>query len=406
MIEVLQEIFATMAKNKLRTVLTGLSVAWGIFMLVILLGSANGLLNGVTNQFRDDAINSIWVWTDVTSMPYKGMNAGRQIKLLNEDYDHIANDYPQAKELTSRYGMWNTPVVFGKEYGNYNVRGVHPDHVYLENSKIEEGRFVNDEDLKANRKVAVIGMALIDELCKGISPLGQYVKIQGVSFKVVGIFSDDGNEREERYFYIPVYAAQQIFGGANRVDQLSFTTGDISLEESQELSEKLIQDFAHRKQFDPEDTRAINVRNVLENFQEIINIIDGITIFTWFIGFMTIIAGIVGVSNIMFIVVKERTKEIGVRKALGATPNSIIKMVLIEAVFITAVFGYLGLLAGILLLEGLGSQIDSDFFSHPEVDLRIALQTTFFLIVAGAIAGYIPARKAANIHPIEALRDE
>lgn len=406
MMEVLQEIFATMAKNKLRTVLTGLSVAWGIFMLVILLGSANGLLNGVTNKFKDDALNSIWIWTDVTSMPYKGMNAGRKIQLKNEDYDHLQNEYTQVKKLSSRFGMWNTPVVFDKEYGNYNVRGVHPEHVFVENSSIDEGRFINEEDLKSNRKIAVVGKALIDELCKGKNPMGEFIKIQGVSFKVVGIFSDDGNEREERYIYIPVYAAQQIFGGSNRIDQVSFTTGDISLEESKRLSEKLVQDFAYRKQFDPEDTRAINVRNVLENFQEIINIIEGITIFTWFIGFMTIIAGIVGVSNIMFIVVKERTKEIGIRKAIGATPNSIIKMVLIEAVFITAVFGYLGLLAGILLLEVAGSQIDSDFFSHPEVDLRIALQTTFFLIVAGAIAGYIPARKAANIHPIEALRDE
>lgn len=406
MIEVLQEIFATMAKNKLRTFLTGLSVAWGIFMLVILLGSANGLLNGVTNQFRDDAINSIWIWTDVTSMPYNGLNAGRTIQLKNEDYDHIKNNYPQAKKLTSRYGMWNAPVVFEKEFGNYNVRGAHPDHVYLENTTMVEGRFINEEDLSDNRKVAVLGKALVDELCKGKNPMGLHIKLQGVSFKVVGIYTDDGNEREERYVYIPVYAAQQVFGGANRVDQVSFTTGDISLEESQQISEKLINDFAHRKQFDPADTRAISVRNVLESFQEITNIIDGITIFTWFIGFMTIIAGIVGVSNIMFIVVKERTKEIGVRKAIGATPNSIIKMVLIEAVFITAVFGYLGLLAGILLLEGVGSQIESDFFSHPEVDLRIALQTTLFLVIAGAIAGYIPARKAANIHPIEALRDE
>lgn len=404
--EILQEIFATMAKNKLRTVLTGLSVAWGIFMLVILLGSANGLLNGVTNQFRDDAINSIWIWTDVTSMPYKGLNAGRRIQLKNEDYDHLKYDYPEVEKLSSRYGLWNSPVIFEKEYGNYNVRGVHPEHVYLENTTLDQGRFINEEDIKLNRKIAVLGRALIDELCKGKNPLGEYIKVQGVSFKVVGIFSDDGNEREERYVYIPVYAAQQIFGGANRVDQVSFTTGNITLAESKQLSEKLLQDFAHRKQFDPADTRAINVRNVLENFQEITNIIDGITIFTWFIGFMTIIAGIVGVSNIMFIVVKERTKEIGVRKAIGATPNSIIKMVLIEAVFITAVFGYLGLLAGILLLEGVGSQIDSDFFSNPEVDLRIALQTTFFLIVAGAIAGYIPARKVASIHPIEALKDE
>lgn len=404
--ELLQEIFATMAKNKLRTALTGLSVAWGIFMLVILLGSANGLLNGVTNQFKDDAINSIWVWTDVTSIPYKGMNAGRRIELNNQDYDLVANNYTKADKVTARYGLWNTPVTYGKEYGNYNVRGVHPDHVYLENTTIEQGRFINLTDLKEDRKVAVIGKALVGELCKGKNPIDQNVEIQGVNFKVIGIYKDDGNEREERYFYIPIDAAQKIFGGADRIHQVAFTTGDISLDESKQLAEQVKQDFARRKMFDPSDSRAINVRNVLESFQEIVNIISGISIFTWFIGFMTIIAGIVGVSNIMFIVVKERTKEIGIRKAIGATPGSIIKMIIIEAVFITGIFGYMGLLGGIFLLEAVGSQINSDFFANPEVDLRIALQTTVFLILAGAIAGYIPARKAAQIRPIEALRDE
>ncbi len=404
--ELIQEIFATMSKNKLRTALTGLSVAWGIFMLVILLGSANGLLNGVTSEFRDDAINSIWVWTDVTSMPYKGMNAGRKIELTNQDYDLVASTYTNADKVTARFGLWNKPVTFKKEYGNYNVRGVHPEHVYLENTMMLQGRFINQTDILEDRKVAVIGNALISELCKNENPINQYVKIQGVNFKVVGIYKDDGNEREERYFYIPINAAQTIFGGADRVNQIAFTTGDLTLEQSQQLANQVVQDFARRKTFNPEDKRAINVRNVLENFQEVVNIIKGISIFTWFIGFMTIIAGIVGVSNIMFIVVKERTKEIGIRKAIGATPGSIIRMILIEAVFITSLFGYMGLLGGIFLLETVGNQIQSDFFANPHVDLRIALQTTAFLIFAGALAGYIPARKAAQIRPIEALRDE
>ncbi len=405
--EHLQEILSTMSKNKLRTFLTGLSVSWGIFMLVILLGSAKGLLNGVTLQFKDDAINSIWVSTDVTSKPYKGHNAGRTIKLKNEEYDYVSNTYSQVEYITSQYGIWNAPVVYKKEYGNYSVRGVHPDQVYLENSNIIQGRFINQIDLDENRKVAVLGNALVQELCKGENPIDQHIELSGVSFRVVGVFTDDGGEREERFAYIPIYAAQQIFGGGSDViGRLMFTTGDISLEESRALAEQVKNDFAHRKVFDPSDNRAISVRNVFENFQEIVNILDGISIFTWFIGFMTIIAGIVGVSNIMFIVVKERTKEIGIRKAIGATPGSVIRMILIEAVFITALFGYLGLVSGIALLELVGGQITSEFFANPEVDLRIAIQTTVFLVIAGAIAGYIPARKAASIKPIEALRDE
>ncbi len=404
--EVLQEILATMAKNKLRTVLTGLSVSWGIFMLVILLGAGNGLLHGIENQFKDDAINSIWVWADKTSLPYKGMNAGRDIVLKNDDHDFLKQNYPEIKQLTSRYGKWNVPVTFKKEFGNYSFRGVHPGHQSLENTQIIEGRFINEEDLKETRKVIVVGKVLIDELCKGENPMNQIVEIYGIPFKVVGIFKDDGNEREERTLYIPINTAQRVFNAENTVDQVMFTTGDISLKESQAIAQKLTTDFARRHQFDPKDSRAIYVRNQLENFQEVTNIIDGVNIFIWFIGIMTIIAGIVGVSNIMFIVVKERTKEIGIRKAIGATPNSIIWMVLIEAIFVTGVFGYLGLVGGILLLEGIGSGIQSDFFANPEVDLKIAIFTTIVLVIAGGAAGYFPARKAALIKPIEALRDE
>ena len=205
---------------------------------------------------------------------------------------------------------------------------------------------------------------------------------------------------------MPINTAQRIFNAENSIDQVMFTTGDITLKQSQELAEKVRLDFARKHQFDPEDQRALYVRNPLEQFQEITNILDGVNFFIWFIGVMTIIAGIVGVSNIMFIVVKERTKEIGIRKAIGATPGSIITMVLIEAIFVTGVFGYIGLVAGILLLEGLGPGIQSDFFSNPEVDLKIAVFTTIVLIIAGAFAGFFPARKAALINPIEALLDE
>jgi len=404
--EILQEILATMSKNKLRTVLTGLSVAWGIFMLVILLGAGNGLLHGIENQFKDDAINSLWISADKTSLAYKGMNVGREIILKNDDYDFINQNYDEVKHITSRYGMWSVPVGFKKEFGNYSFRGVHPGHQYLENTLMVEGRFINETDLDESRKVIVVGLALVDELCKGENPLNQHIEIYGIPFKVVGIFKDDGNEREERVLYVPINTAQRIFNAENSIDQVMFTTGDITLKQSQELAEKVRLDFARKHQFDPEDQRALYVRNPLEQFQEITNILDGVNFFIWFIGVMTIIAGIVGVSNIMFIVVKERTKEIGIRKAIGATPGSIITMVLIEAIFVTGVFGYIGLVAGILLLEGLGPGIQSDFFSNPEVDLKIAVFTTIVLIIAGAFAGFFPARKAALINPIEALRDE
>ena len=405
--EVLQEILATMAKNKLRTFLTGLSVSWGIFMLVILLGAGNGLLNGITNQFADDAINSIWISGDITTIPYKGLKAGRRIKLTNTDFDHTSEVFlSDSGEITARFGRWNAPVAFKKEFGNYSFRGVHPGHQHLENTIIKEGRFINQTDLDESRKVIIVGQTLVEELCKGENPINQYLEIYGIPFKVVGIFKDDGNEREERILYIPINTAQRIFNDENRIDQVMFTTGKISLEESRQLAENIKLDFARRHQFDPEDSRALYVRNVIENFQEVVNILTGVNIFIWFIGIMTIIAGIVGVSNIMFIVVKERTKEIGIRKAIGATPNSIIWMVLIEALFVTGVFGYLGLVAGIFLLESIGPNIQSDMFANPEVNLKIALLTTLVLVAAGGIAGYFPARKAALIRPIEALRDE
>lgn len=404
--EVINEILSTMAKNKLRTGLTGFSVFWGIFMLVILLGSGNGLLNGVTNQFRDDAINSIWIRADVTSMPYKGMDSGRRIQLENADYNHVNRNFSEVEYLTSRYGMWNAPVSYGKEFGNFSFRGVHGDHQYLENTIIDQGRYINQKDIEESRKVAVIGKAMVTQLCKGDNPINKYIEVYGVPFKVVGIFSDDGNEREEQIVYTPISTAQMVFGGGNNVNQIMFTTGELTLNESRVLADQVRNDFARRHQFDPADERALNVRNVLEHFQEIMNILAGINIFIWFIGIMTIIAGIVGVSNIMFIVVKERTKEIGIRKAIGATPRSIIGMIIIEAIFITAVFGYLGLVSGILLLEAIGPNIDSDFFANPEVDLKIAISTTMVLVFAGALAGYFPARKATMIRPIEALRDE
>ena len=245
------------------------------------------------------------------------------------------------------------------------------------------------------------------DLFKGSDPIGKYVNIQGVPFKVVGTFEDEGGEGEERKVYIPVSTGQRVFNGRNRVHQIMFTTGDKTLKETELMAEEVNTLLAGRLNFDPEDERALHIRNNTESFQRISNLMAAIRYFIWAIGIMTIIAGIVGISNIMTIVVKERTKEIGIRKALGATPWSVVSLVLFESVLITSLFGYIGLVLGVGLLEGMAGLIpDNEMFLNPEVDLRVAVTATVLLVVAGTIAGFFPAQKAATIKPIEALREE
>lgn len=401
-----QEIFETIRKNKLRTFLTGFSVAWGIFMLVILLGAGTGLQNGVEGQFGDDAINAVWIYGDVTTLPYKGLNAGRKIELTNEDYEYVEKSYSGVETMSGRYSLWQTQINYGKEYGNFNVNGVNPGHQFLENTKILNGRYINESDIESYAKIAILGRVVVRDLFKEEEPLGKYIRIQGIPFQVVGVFSDDGGEREERQIFIPISTAQRVFNGGNKLRTIMVMTEDPSLEASHVMADKLKSDFSKRLQFDINDPRALSVRNVREQFQNIMNIIDAIKWFVWAIGIMTIVAGIVGVSNIMLIVVKERTKEIGVRKAMGATPMSIISLIIQESIFITGIAGYIGLVLGVGLLELIGPSIESPFFSRPEVDLGVAIKTTVVLILAGALAGLVPARKAASVKPVEALKDE
>ena len=405
-LDIWQEIFATIRKNKLRTVLTGFSVAWGIFMLVILLGSGNGLYNGIKAQFNDDALNSMTISTDVTSIAYNGLNPDRRIRLSNEDYELIKREYPEVDRITARTFIWRPMVNFKNEHGQYSIKGAHPDYQYLENSILTSGRYLNAKDVEEDRKVAVVGKKFVEQMCKETEPVGQYVRIAGVSFKIVGTFRDEGSEREEEILHIPISTAQQVFNQYEFIDQVIFSYGELTLEETIHLKEMIRERFSHKLMFDKNDVRAMRIRNLIEDFEEYARVLGGIQAFIWVIGIMTIIAGIVGVSNIMFIVVRERTKEIGVRKAIGATPGSIVRLIILEAVFITAFSGYLGLLGGIVLLESLSGFVDAEFFKNPEVDLRIALITTLILTIAGAMAGLFPALKAAYIRPIDALRDE
>jgi putative ABC transport system permease protein len=400
------EIFATLQKNKLRTFLTSFSVAWGIFILIVLLGSGNGLQNGITHQFEQDATNSIWVYRGQTSMPYRGLQPGRRIKFTNQDYEATATEVKQVQAISSRLNIWQQRnLSYKQEYGSFDIIAVHDGTKEIEAVAVENGRFISKLDVQMSRKSVAISYKVRDALFKEEDPLGKYMKINNVPFKVVGVFHDP-SERDNDRVYIPITTGQKVFTGGNEIQNLAITIPPELMNESVEVENQLRNSFAKRHTFNVDDKRAIYINNNLEEFKKFQGLFSGIKIFVWIIGIGTIISGIVGVSNIMIIVVKERTQEIGVRKALGATPRSIIGLILMESIFITGVAGYFGLVLGVGLLELLSPHMQSDFFMNPEADIRIAAGATILLIASGTLAGLIPARKAASIKPIEALREE
>src|SRR5690554_2526478 len=342
-----QEIFKTIGKNKLRTFLTAFSVMWGIFMLVILLGVSQGIQNGIESSFMRDAINSIWVRSGKTSVAYKGLKPGRRIQYTTEDFNEVLRTVNGIEYASMRYTVWNAEVTYGNDYGSYPIRAVNPDNQFIENSLILNGRYLSNEDILAKRKLAVIGIDVENDLFPNEDPIGKYIQIYGIPFKVIGVFKDVGDDSEMRYIYVPITIGQQIFGAGDNIDMFMITTGTLPLERTIAMSDQ-IEDLLKRKyNVAPNDDAAIYIRNNNVEFKQISDIMVGVNIFVWIIGVFTIIAGIVGVSNIMSVVVKERTKEIGIRKALGATPLSVIGLILQESVFITAVAGYIGLVLGV-----------------------------------------------------------
>ena len=402
-----QEIFATINKNRMRTFLTGFSVAWGIFMLIILLGSGKGLQNGIEAQFKQDAVNTIWFGSGTTSKTYKGLQAGREIKFTNEDYEIVRKRLEGVDEVSGRYYMWQNRVIsYKKEYGVFDLIAAHPDYKDIENATITEGRFINQIDIQKRRKVVIIGRPVKEALFKGgKDPIGEYINVNNVPFQVVGVFIDK-NERSETRVYLPITTAQMISGGANRIHNFAITS-NLSAEKSEELEKVIRADFAKRHNYDKEDLNAMWMWNTLKEYKKFTNLFLSIQIFVTIIGAFTIIAGIVGVSNIMIIVVNERTKEIGIRKAIGATPLSVVSMIILEAVLITGLAGYIGLLFGIGLLEMMSKFLpQNDFFVNPEVNFSVAVVSTLVLILAGTLAGLMPAIRASRIRPVVALRDE
>jgi len=413
-IERWQEIFDTIRKNKLRTFLTGLSVASGIFILVILLGFGQGMQNGIDEEFKEDAATSIWVWPRRTTIEYKGLNPGRRIQLRNENYQTITtafeSDFEQASLL---YFPRDVQVVYKNDLLVYNIVGTNGDLQTIENEFLSEGRYINETDVKENAKVAVISNKIKREVFAEVeTPIGEYLVISGAGFRIVGVFGEHGrNEGEEERIFIPITTAQLAFNGADKINNLNFVLPEMeSFEETVEKNKKFTTEvMAYLKQahdIAPEDDRAIRMWNPIQEAERFYSLGKGIELFFWVVGLFTIIAGVVSVSNIMLIVVKERTREIGIRKALGAKPWSIIGMIMHEAIFVTAIAGFTGLIFSMGLLEIVGPHVEVDYILNPSVDFNVAFSTVILLIIAGTVAGFFPAWKAVKVQVIEALRDE
>jgi putative ABC transport system permease protein len=404
------EVLVTMGRNKLRTALTMISVAWGIFVLVTLLGLGRGLDQGVRKNFQRDATNGVWINANKTSVAYGGYDVGRRIMFENADFER-AKKVPGIEHISAEHFIggqrWGAPVMTrrGAKANTFELDAVYPATYYLAGQDVIAGRFLSDADISGHRKSAVIGEVVAQFLFDTDPPIGDWIVIGGVPFQVVGVFKDPGGPEEERRIYVPVSTAQLAFNGGEKLGQIQLTLGQAGPAEAQAIIDKIVAQLAEAHNFDPTDRQALRVHNNIEQFDRFKKLFWMISMFIVVIGLGTLAAGVVGVSNIMMIAVKERTKEIGVRKALGATPSSIVFMVLQEAVFLTALAGLLGLIGGLVAIEIIGG-MGNEFIVNPSIDLRTGLAATAFLVTAGAFAGYFPARAAARVNPIHALRDE
>lgn len=402
-----KEIFDTIRKNKLRTFLTGFTMAIGILIVVILVGFTNGLQNTFQEFFGDDSTNTFFIFPGRTSMPYKGYKSQRRIELDNSDLEDLSNNFALFIDYITPRIDRSSNVSYKNESNNYTNRGVAPSHRINEKTIMMKGRYINEIDIKQKTKNAVIGRLVEIDLFNGEDALGKFISLGNSIFKVVGVYQDDGGDNEERIIYIPYTTRQRIEKGNDKLNEIIIGfkpsigyAGALTLE-------KNVTKFLKEKKFIArEDRSGIFVRNLAEELKQTQQLATVLGLIALFFAVGTIIAGIIGVSNIMIFVVKERTKEIGIRKALGATPKMVISTILIEAITITALSGFSGMLLGISILQNLGEQLEDYFIKNPYIDLGFAISATVVLIVFGTIAGYVPAKRAARIKPIVALRDE
>jgi putative ABC transport system permease protein len=402
------EILHNIRNNKLRVLLTGFSVSWGIFMLIILLGSGYGIENGVRRSFAEDAINSLWVYPGQTSLGHKGLRQGRAIQFDNQDLSDLSAGVPEADLISARLHLGeNTTIRSTMRSSNFSVIGIHPAYQRIENIGMLTGRRLHQRDYDEVRKTAVIGKVVYRDLFPNESALGQYIQINGIAVQVVGVFHDPGDTRQEETIYLPISTAQKVFSGNNRIHNIALTVLAGDTRASHAVEQKILHRLAARHQFDTHDERAVFFHNTFRQYSKYMKLLQNVRTFVWVIGIGSIVAGIVGISNIMLITVTERTREIGIRKALGATPGAIIDMVMTEAILTTFIFGMIGLAAGIMLLATLSHLItNADYFHNPNVNIWVAGGALGILIFSGALAGIFPARRAAIIKPVDALRDE
>lgn len=408
-----REVFDTLGANKLRTALTAFGVLWGIFMLIIMLGAGSGLQNGVSSEFQGFATNSLYIWTQRTTKPYKGLPSGRWFSLNNEDTKALRELVPEAKVIAPRneIGGWRgtANVVRGMNTGAYGIKGDYPEVVQIQPMTASQGRLLNQFDLFEKRKVAVIGAKVVNDLYEpGEEVIGSSIRMNGVYFTVVGTFKTKkaGGEAEDdaQSIFIPLSSFQQAFNYGHWVGYFGFMPIDgVSVAE---LEAKILKVLKERHRIHPNDEFAFGTNNNEEDFAEYANVFSGINFLIWFVGTLTLIAGVIGISNIMLVIVKERTKEIGIRRAIGASPFSIVSQIILEALVLTSMAGYIGIVLGVWAVEFAGPLIEDDSFKNPEVDFQTIIIALSVLIISGCMAGFIPAYRALEIKPVEALRTE
>lgn len=402
-----QEIFSSIRSNVLRTVLSGFTVALGLFIFIVLFGIGKGLQNAFTEGFARDAQNLISIVTGKTTIAYNGLQSDRQITMNNDDYDFLVNvDKEKVGSSTPRYTA-NLLVKYGKESGNYQINGAKPEEKIIENRKMLEGRYLTPTDLDRKQNVAVIGRMVQRDLIKNASPIGKELNINGTMFKVVGVFSDDGGDWDERHITVPITTLQQMKKGSDTVSINYIAYNDkLTPEEAIKYGDELKERLKSRKNVSPDDENGVRVWNNAQNMNDTFTFMAVLTAIVGFIGMGTLLAGIIGISNIMVYIVKERTKEIGVRKAIGAKPRSIVALIVQESVVITVVSGFVGVGLGVLALNLIGDGLEEYFIKNPSVGWGTIIMAFIALVFSGLIAGFVPAYRASKIKPIEALRTE
>ncbi len=402
-----QEIFSSIRSNVLRTVLSGFTVALGLYIFIVLFGIGKGLQNAFQEGFTRDAQNLISIFTGKTTIAYEGLQADRQVTLNNSDYNAIVDAHPEKVQYSTPRYSTNLNVKYGKESGFYQISGANDEEVKIENRQLLNGRFISPKDIDEKQNVAVIGRMVQRDLIKNGDPVGKELEINGSVFKVIGVFSDDGGDWDERMISIPISTLQQMKKGSDTVSTVYIAYDEkLNPEQAIAYSDQLKKELKARKKVSPDDENAVVVRNRAEGLKDSFQFLFVITMIVGFIGLGTLLAGIIGISNIMVYIVKERTQEIGVRKAIGAKPRSIVTLIIQESIVITVISGLIGVVLGVLTLKLIGNSLEEYFIKDPSVGWLLITVAFISLVMSGLLAGFVPAYRASKIKPIEALRAE